>query len=65
MNNEDEVQRVFRGELDTAKWAIPRLVKVFIASTRNGKCRFTSVVLSHLQPAGKGTSSVELVPRKK
>lgn len=37
MNNEDEVQRVFKGELDTARWAIPRLVKVFIASTRNGK----------------------------
>lgn len=36
MNNEEEVQRVFRGDLDTAKWAIPRLVKVFIASTRNG-----------------------------
>lgn len=37
MNNEDEVQRVFKGELDTARWAIPRLVKVFIASTRNGE----------------------------
>jgi hypothetical protein len=37
MNNDEEVLRVFRGELDTAGWAIPRLVKVFIASTKNGK----------------------------
>ncbi|KAF0772079.1 NACHT domain- and WD repeat-containing protein 1 isoform X2 [Aphis craccivora] len=43
MNNEDEVQKVFRGELDTAKWAIPRLVKVFIASTRNVSQQWTTV----------------------
>ncbi|KAL4131074.1 hypothetical protein QTP88_008425 [Uroleucon formosanum] len=50
MNNEDEVQRVFRGELDTAEWAIPRLVKVFVASTRNDFLEERRCILENVGP---------------
>ncbi|VVC25017.1 Hypothetical protein CINCED_3A014644 [Cinara cedri] len=50
MNNEEEVQRVFRGELDTAKWAIPRLVKVFVASTRNDFLEERRCILENVGP---------------
>lgn len=37
MNNEEIVQQTLHGDLETAKWAIPRVVKIFVASTRTGK----------------------------
>lgn len=37
MNNEEIVQRALEGDVATAKWAIPRVVKIFVAATRGGK----------------------------
>lgn len=36
MNNEEIVQRALEGDLATAKWAIPRVVKIFVSATRPG-----------------------------
>lgn len=37
MNNEEIVQQTLNGDLETAKWAIPRVVKIFVSATRTGK----------------------------
>lgn len=41
MNNEEIVQLTLTGDLDTAKWAIPRVVKIFVSATRAGKYLIT------------------------
>lgn len=37
MNNEEIVQQTLQGDLETSKWAIPRVVKIFVSATRAGK----------------------------
>ncbi|KAI5699837.1 hypothetical protein M8J75_009557 [Diaphorina citri] len=34
MNNDQIVDRVLKGDLTTASWAIPRLVKIYLSSSR-------------------------------
>lgn len=36
MINDEVVEEVLRGELEAAKWAVPRTLKIFISSTRDG-----------------------------
>jgi hypothetical protein len=51
MNNEEIVQQTLTGDLNTAKWAIPRVVKIFVSATRAGMYEWfiMFVALEHTQ----------------
>ncbi|XP_039294156.1 uncharacterized protein LOC120348902 [Nilaparvata lugens] len=50
MINEEVVEEVLRGHLEASKWAIPRVVKVFISSTRADFQEERKILLEQVGP---------------
>ncbi|RZF35450.1 hypothetical protein LSTR_LSTR014142 [Laodelphax striatellus] len=50
MINEEVVEEVLRGHLEASKWAIPRVVKVFISSTRTDFQEERKILLEQVGP---------------
>ncbi|XP_065201622.1 protein qui-1 isoform X2 [Planococcus citri] len=50
MNNEEIVQHTLQGDLETSKWAIPRVVKIFVSATRADFMEERKCLLENIGP---------------
>uniref|UniRef100_A0A8D9ERW0 Uncharacterized WD repeat-containing protein alr3466 n=1 Tax=Cacopsylla melanoneura TaxID=428564 RepID=A0A8D9ERW0_9HEMI len=55
MNNDQIVDRVLIGDLNTASWAIPRLVKIYVSSSREEFYEERKILLENIGPELQST----------